>query len=252
MSGAMNKIKDALGMGHHHSSHANASTTTAANCPECLAASGTTTGNTASYSSGANINPSLSSSSATYSTSTSGSAMPSSYSTTHTTGTTGHSTGVHADSAMTRSEEQLLVGKERVETGAAALKKTITTEHVSTTVPLVQEKVVLQREPITDANRGAAYSGAELKEAEHVVTTHAERPVVAKETVAKERVSLGKVAEVVNQTVGGEIRKEHITLEQGAPMASTTSTTSTMGTTDPLYNKDNIHSSTTSTHKTAY
>lgn len=214
----MNKIKDALGLGSAHHSHKNASTVTAENCPECAtAARGTTT------------------STSTYAT---GNAPASTY---------GSSSTMSSDNAMTRSEEQLLVGKERVDTGAAALKKTITSEHVETQVPLVQEKVVLQREPITDANRQAAYSGAELKESEHVVTTHAERPVVAKETVAKERVSLGKVQEVVNQPVGGEIRKENITLEQqGAPMASTT------GTVDPMYNKDTSYSTSTTASKTAY
>jgi len=145
------------------------------------------------------------------------------------------------DNAMTRSEEQLLVGKERVETGEAALRKTITSEYVSTNVPLIREKVVLQREPITESNRAAAYSGPELTEAEHVVTVSEERPIVEKEVVAKERVRLGKVAEVNNQIVGGEIRKEHIEFDQGtAPMAtgSTNLNTTEADLNSGLYNKD--------------
>jgi len=58
---------------------------------------------------------------------------------------------------------------------------------------------------------------------------------VEKEVVAKERVRLDKVAEVTNQTVGGEIRKEHIEFVQGgAPLANTTG----VATDSSLYNKD--------------
>jgi len=234
----MNSIKNALGLGHSHSSHKNSSATEAANCPECLAAQQGTGTTSSTYSTGSNMNTGSTLNSST------NTMQGSSY------GTTG------TDNAITRSEEQLLVGKQAVPTGEAALKKTIHTEHVSTNVPLVQEKVVVSREPITQANRGAALSGPELKESEHVVTTSAERPIVQKEVVPKERVHLGKVAEVTNQAVGGEIRKEHITLEQGgAPMAGTTgvSAGTTMHTNDPLYNKDSTYSSTTNTtRKTAY
>lgn len=240
----MNKIKDALGMGHSHS-HTSSGSNSAANCPECQS---TTTGTSyaagSNYGTGANINPSLASGQSTTTTTT-------------TTGTGYGNSGIGTDNAMTRSEEQILVGKERVATGQAALKKNVTTEHVETNLPLVQEKIVLQREPITEANRGAALSGQDIKEAEHVVTTSAERPIVQKEVVAKERVHLGKVAEVTNQPVGGEIRKEHISLQQGAPMMTGSSTsaytTSTTGTADPLYNKDSTYSSTqNSARKTAY
>jgi len=64
--------------------------------------------------------------------------------------------------------------------------------------------------------------------------------LLKKEVVAKERVRLGKVAEVTNQTVGGEIRKEHIEFVQGgAPIAGgIDATTGTTATDSALYNKD--------------
>lgn len=118
--------------------------------------------------------------------------------------------GGAADDAMTRSEEQLRVGTERVEAGRARLRKYVVTEQVTTTVPVSHEEVRLEREPITDANRDAALSGTDIAEQEHEVTLHAERPVVEKEAVPVERVRLS------TETVGGEeevseqVRKEQI------------------------------------------
>jgi uncharacterized protein (TIGR02271 family) len=108
------------------------------------------------------------------------------------------------DEAMTRSEERLRAGTEKVETGRARLRKYVTT------VPVQREEVRMEREPITDANREAATAGPEITESEHEVTLQAERPVVGKETVPQERVRLGKETVTEEQTVGGEVRKEHI------------------------------------------
>jgi uncharacterized protein (TIGR02271 family) len=82
-------------------------------------------------------------------------------------------------------------------------------------VPVSREEVTLEREPITDANRGDAYDGPGISEEEHEVTLHAERPVVATEAVAVERVKLGKETVTDHETVGGEVRKEEIELDKG-------------------------------------
>lgn len=123
------------------------------------------------------------------------------------TSTVGRDTsGPTTDDAMTRSEERLNVGTERQAAGRARLRKYVTTENVTTTVPVQREEVRIEREPITDANRGEALSGPDISEEEHEVTLHEERPVVEKETVPVERVRLGK--ETV--TVDEEVRKERI------------------------------------------
>ncbi|MFC7528376.1 DUF2382 domain-containing protein [Actinoplanes sp. GCM10030250] len=128
---------------------------------------------------------------------------------TSTTGTS--STGVRAgNDAMTRSEERLTVGTEREEAGRARLRKYVTTETEQVEVPVQREEVRLEREPITDVNRDAAFSGPAISESEHEVTLHAERPVVETEAVPVERVRLGKETVTDQQTVGGEVRKEHI------------------------------------------
>jgi uncharacterized protein (TIGR02271 family) len=111
---------------------------------------------------------------------------------------------------MTRSEERLQVGTQQVETGRARLRKYIVTENVQQTVPVSREEVRVEREPITDGNVGAAYDGPALSEEEHEVVLHAEKPVVAKETVPVERVRLDTETVTEQQTVNEQVRKEQI------------------------------------------
>ena len=121
--------------------------------------------------------------------------------------------GPTTDTAMTRSEEQLRVGTETHEAGRARLRKHVVTEHQNVTVPVSREEVTVEREPITDANRGAARSGPAISEEEHEVTLRAERPVVEKEAVPVERVRLGTETRTEHETVGGEVRKEQIEVD---------------------------------------
>jgi uncharacterized protein (TIGR02271 family) len=126
-------------------------------------------------------------------------------------GSQGYDTsGPTTDDAMTRSEERLRVGTENVQTGRARLRKYVVTENVSTTVPVSHEEVRLEREPITEANRDAALCGADITEEEHELTLHAERPVVAKETVPVERVRLSTETVTEEQQVNEQVRKEQI------------------------------------------
>jgi uncharacterized protein (TIGR02271 family) len=117
------------------------------------------------------------------------------------------------DDAMTRSEEELRVGTTEREHGRVRLKKYVETEDVQQTVPVRREKVRVEREPVTDANVGAATSGPEISEAEHEVTLRSEEPVVEKRTVAKERVRLGKDVERDEEQVSGTVRKERIDVQ---------------------------------------
>jgi uncharacterized protein (TIGR02271 family) len=123
--------------------------------------------------------------------------------------------GRTTDSAMTRSEEQLRVGTQRQEAGRVRLRKWVETERVSETVPVQREEVRVEREPITEANRGAAMSGPDISEEEHEVTLHEERAVAEKEVVPKERVRLDKDVVTEQERVGGEVRKERIEVEGG-------------------------------------
>jgi len=132
--------------------------------------------------------------------------------------TVGHDTsGPTTDDAMTRSEEELRVGKMQRESGRARLRKYVVTEQVEQTVPVQHEEVRLEREPITDANVGDATAGPEISEEEHEVVLHEEQVVVEKRAVPKERVRLDKDTVVEDQTVSEEVRKEQIEAEGDTP-----------------------------------
>jgi uncharacterized protein (TIGR02271 family) len=123
--------------------------------------------------------------------------------------------GRGVDEAMTRSEEELRVGTETRERGRVRLRKYVTTEEVTQTVPVRREEVRLEREPVTDANLDAATSGPELTESEHEVVLHEERPVVDKEVVPRERVRLDTDTVTEERQVGEQIRKEQIEVDEG-------------------------------------
>ncbi|MCU1472286.1 PRC and DUF2382 domain-containing protein [Amnibacterium sp.] len=131
-----------------------------------------------------------------------------------TEGAVGRDTsGPTTDDAMTRSEERLNVGTETVQTGRARLRKHVVTEQQNVTVPVTREEVRIEREPITDANRDAAYDGPDLSGEEHEVVLTEERPVVKKETVPVERVRLSKDQVTEQQNVSEDVRREEIDMD---------------------------------------
>ncbi|MEU4621923.1 PRC and DUF2382 domain-containing protein [Actinoplanes sp. NPDC023801] len=114
------------------------------------------------------------------------------------------------DDAMTRSEERLTVDTETEQVGRARLRKYVVAEKAQVTVPVSHEEVRIDREPITEANRARALDGPDITESEHEVRLYAERPVVETQVEAVERVRLAKETVTEEQTVGGQVRKEHI------------------------------------------
>lgn len=118
------------------------------------------------------------------------------------------------EDAMTRSEEEMHVGTERREAGRVRLRKYVVTEEQQMTVPVRHEEVRVEREPITDANRGDAMAGPDIAEAEHEVILHEEEPVVETRAVPKERVRLTTEEVTEEETVTGEVRKERIEAEE--------------------------------------
>jgi uncharacterized protein (TIGR02271 family) len=121
--------------------------------------------------------------------------------------------GPETDEAMTRSEEELRVGTRQREASRARLRKYVVTESVTKTVPVQREEVRIEREPITDANRDQAMSGADISEEEHEVVLHEDEPVVEKRVVPKERVRLDTETVSEQREVSEEVRKEQIDTE---------------------------------------
>jgi uncharacterized protein (TIGR02271 family) len=121
--------------------------------------------------------------------------------------------GETTDNAMTRSEEELRVGKTEQESGRVRLRKYVVEDEVTQTVPVKREEVRIEREPITDANAGAATEGPAISEEEHEVVLHEEQAVVDKQAVPKERVRLDKDVQVEEEQVSDTVRKERVDIE---------------------------------------
>jgi uncharacterized protein (TIGR02271 family) len=121
--------------------------------------------------------------------------------------------GPDTDSAMTRSEEEVTVGKTQREAGRVRLKKYVVTDEVQQTVPVQREEVRVEREPITEANAGHAMDGPAISDEEHEVTLMEEQVVTEKRAVPKERVRLEKDTVTDEQQVSEEVRKERIDVE---------------------------------------
>ncbi len=110
--------------------------------------------------------------------------------------------------SVARSEEELQVGKQPVQAGSVRLRKWVETEPIQTDVEVRQEVARVEREPI---NQPA--SSGDIGEQEVEVPLHTEQPVVSKQTVAKEKVSLQKDVESDTQTVADQVRKERVEVE---------------------------------------
>jgi uncharacterized protein (TIGR02271 family) len=118
--------------------------------------------------------------------------------------------------AMTRSEEELRVGKTVGEAGRVRLRKWVDTEHVSQTVPVTREEVHIEREPITEANVDEAVSGPTFKDDVHEEILREEEVHTHKQAVPKERVRLAKDTVTEQRQIEEDLRKERIEVERSA------------------------------------
>jgi uncharacterized protein (TIGR02271 family) len=121
--------------------------------------------------------------------------------------------GPTTDDAMTRSEEHLEVGTRREQAGKARLRKYVVTEQQNVSVPVSREEVRLEREPITESNRGDAMSGPDISEEEHEITLEKEEVVVQKKATPVERVRMSKDTVTDEQQVTEQVRKEQIEMD---------------------------------------
>jgi uncharacterized protein (TIGR02271 family) len=153
-----------------------------------------------------------------YSESQSGSGLPEGGAGTGTTeerGPVGRDvSGPTTDDAMTRSEEELTVGKTEREAGRVRLRKYVVEDEVTQTVPVRREEVRVEREPITDGNVDDALDGPAISEEEHEVVLHEEQPVAEKRAVPKERVRLDKDVTTEERQVSDTVRKEQIDVDR--------------------------------------
>jgi stress response protein YsnF len=135
------------------------------------------------------------------------------------------------DGGMTRSEERLVVGTERVARTRARLVKYVVTEEVQITVPIRREEIRVEEVPIDEPDR-AGESLIEDGRHETAGTTtgttagdgglpdeivlHTERPVVTVEVVPVERVRLRTEVVQGQETVTQQVQREQIAVDQHA------------------------------------
>jgi len=112
------------------------------------------------------------------------------------------------EGSITRAEEELRVGTRPTEAGGVRLRKWVETEPVQAEVELTRETARVEREPINQP-----VSGSEFGEQEIEVPLRSEEAVVAKEAVARERISVDKDVDTQVETVTDEVRRERVEIE---------------------------------------
>jgi uncharacterized protein (TIGR02271 family) len=118
-------------------------------------------------------------------------------------------TGTTAEQeTVTRAEEEVEVGKRPVDAGTARLRKWVETEPVALDIDLQREVARVTREQIDQPVGDHDFGEDEVE-----VPLHAEKPVVQKQAVAKERVGLQKDVQTERQTIEDEVKKERVEVE---------------------------------------
>ncbi|CCG01063.1 PRC and DUF2382 domain-containing protein [Blastococcus saxobsidens] len=134
----------------------------------------------------------------------------------------GTATAGETDGAMTRSEERLRVGTERVIARRVRLVKYVVTEEMQVTVPIRREEVRLEEIPLGDADpAGDAVGGESLVAADAAsgglpgeIVLHSERPVITVEVVPVERVRVRTEIVQGQETVTEQVEREQITVDE--------------------------------------
>ncbi|GAA4992281.1 DUF2382 domain-containing protein [Kitasatospora paranensis] len=115
---------------------------------------------------------------------------------------------------VTCREERLDISTEWHVLGTARLRKYVTSEAVERRVPVVRERVRVERVPVTDAER-ASLTEQEIAEAMEEVTLREERPVVRKYLAPVERVRLVVERYTEEEVVREELRREQVEVHDG-------------------------------------
>jgi uncharacterized protein (TIGR02271 family) len=109
-------------------------------------------------------------------------------------------------------EEQLSVGKRQVQSGQVELHKTVETEQVRETVPVMHEEVSVERHPISaDTARNADLT---IGEESIRVPLTAEEVVVDKRVVPVEEVIVRKEAHTEQKVVEDTVRRERVDVDR--------------------------------------
>ena len=119
-------------------------------------------------------------------------------------------TGEERAARVTRSEEELAIGKRPVEAGEVGVRKTVETERVRESVPVTREEVEIERRPIEP---GMAAGDVEIGEDEVRVPVTEEEVVTEKRPEVKEEVRIRKDAVEEEEVVEEDVRREEVDVD---------------------------------------
>jgi uncharacterized protein (TIGR02271 family) len=112
---------------------------------------------------------------------------------------------------LTLAEEELRIGKRRVQAGEVALHKTVDVERVQQTIALMHEEVTIERRAVTDPN---ASFEVQITDDEIRIPIISEEVVIEKRVVGKEEVVVRTRQVTENQTVEADLRRERLEIDR--------------------------------------
>lgn len=112
------------------------------------------------------------------------------------------------EALITRSEEELAIGKRQVRAGEVEVRKSVETEHVRQQVPVTHEEVSIERRPVNDVRADATIGEDSIR-----VPVSKEELVVDKRAVAKEEIVVRKHAVQDTENVEADLRKERVDID---------------------------------------
>lgn len=120
-----------------------------------------------------------------------------------------------SEAATTLHEERLNVGTERREAGRVRLRKYVVTDTETVDVPVQREELRVERERVGDQPARPGGLDVDRDRTDETIVLHEEHPVVEKETVATERVRVGKETVTDREQVTTDVSREEADLEGG-------------------------------------
>ena len=117
---------------------------------------------------------------------------------------------------LTRTEEELHIGKQKVAAGEVRVGKHVETEHVTQPVTRRREEVVVERRPV-DAG---ARADAAISEDEVRIPLVEEEVIVEKRPVVKEELVVGKRVVEERDTVEADLRREEFDIDENVKSTS--------------------------------
>jgi len=118
---------------------------------------------------------------------------------------------------LTRTEEELAIGKREVARGEVRIGKHVETEHVTEPVTRRREELVIERRPVEAGARGDA---ATIGDAEVRVPLMEEELIVEKRPVVKEELVVGKRVVEEREEVEADVRREEFDIDENLERAS--------------------------------